>query len=280
MGYFLVVDKAVLKYSNDFDKVLNTLADMYGGRIAIDYYGLITRSEILSMEYMDTHEGCCFFISGLKLINFENKTEKDISINIYRSGYLMEYVDDEDEDGYIIIDWLKANKDRCWLDYSKRGLKKYCIMVEGDFQGSFDTLEEAYNFLKKDELYGNLRVAIPSNDEILLKDTDLKCMKDSEGYHYFYYNVISKNEEGGMEFDIAIIELDTVFNHFHKSNAYSLARYLDRDRSTYNLNILDYEEIFDKTYRMFVKMFDCKNCYEFIEKLSHVTNSSHIVDTR
>lgn len=236
MGYFLIVDKEIIKYSSDFDKVLRTLADMYGGRISIEYYGLITKDEILSMEYMDTHEGCSFFISGLKLIDFENKTKKDISINIYRSGYLMEYVDDEDDDGYVIIDWLKAHKNRYYLDYSESGIKRYCIMVDENFVNSFDTLEEAFDHLKKDEEYGNLAIAVPE-DKILLKDTDLSYLKDDEGYHTFLYDVLSVDDDTN-KYDIAIIEMDFVFNHFLKSNAIALAWYLDRDRSKYEINII------------------------------------------
>ena len=128
MGYFLVVDKKVLKYSNDFHKVLETLADMYGGRVSIEYYGLITKEEMLSMEYMDIHEGSYFFIAGLELIDWDTGARRDISIDIYHSMYLMEYVDDEDEDGYAIIEWLNANKDSYYLDYSKSDFKKYCVM--------------------------------------------------------------------------------------------------------------------------------------------------------
>ena len=265
MGYFLVVDKKVLKYSDDFHKVLETMADMYGGRVSIEYYGLITKSEMLSMEYMDTHEGCCFFISSLELIDWDTGARRDISINIYHSGYLMEYVDDEDEDGYAIIEWLKANKENYYLDYSESGLKKYCVMVEESFEGSFDSLEEAYDYLKGHEVYGNLRV-MNSNEGIRIKDTGLGCLRHDKGYHTIDFNVVADESVGGMEFDIAIIELDTVFNHFHWDNAKALAWYLDRDRSLYHLGIVDYHEALGKACEMLVKMSECKDCYEFQEK--------------
>lgn len=234
MGYFLIVDKEVIKYSSDFDIVLKTLADMYGGRTSIEYYGLITKDDILSMEYMDIHEGCSFFISCLKLIDFENKTKKDISINIYSSGYLMEYVDDEDEDGYVIIDWLKAHKNRYYLDYSESGIKRYCIMVDENFVDSYDTLEEAFDHLKKDKEYGNLAIAVPE-DKFHLKDTDLSYLKDDEGYHTFLCDISSL--DGTKKYDITIVEMDSVFDHFHRPNARALAWYLDRDRSKYEIII-------------------------------------------
>lgn len=265
MAYFLVVDKKVLTYSYDFDKVLSTLADMYGGRISIDYYGLISKEEILKMSYMDIHEGSYFFIAGLELTDFEANTRKAINISILSSGYLMEYVDDEDEDGYAIIEWLKANKDKYSLDYSKSGIKKYCVMIEDTFKGSFDSLEEAYDYLIKDNLYGNLRV-MNSNEGVLIKDTDLSFLCKEDGCYTFNFNVFAEKLEGGMEFDIAIIELDSVFDNFHKSNARALAWYLDRDRSSYTLNIIDYEECFNKACEMLVKMSDCKDCYEFQQK--------------
>ena len=265
MGYFLVVNKKVLKYSNNFDKVLETMADMYGGRVSIDYYGLITKEEMLSMEYMDIHEGSYFFIAGLELIDWDTGARKDISINIYHSGYLMEYVDDEDEDGYAIIEWLKANKESYYLEYSESGLKKYCVMVEKSFEGSFDSLEEAYDYLKGHEVYGNLRV-MNSNGGIRVRDTGLGCLRHDIGYHTIDFNVVADESVGGMEFDIAIIELDTVFNHFHEDNAKALAWHLDRDRSQYHLGIVDYQEALNKACEMLVRMSECKDCYEFLEE--------------
>lgn len=261
MGYFLVVDKAVLKYSNDFDKVLNTLADMYGGRISIDYYGLMTKSEILSMEYMDIHEGCYFFISSLELNDFENKTKRNISINIYDSRYLMEYVDDEDEDGYAIIEWLKANRDSYHLDYSKSDFKKYCVMINENYICSYDSAEDVCRFLMDDKTYSILKVF----DETNLKDylahnlLDVKQNLSNDGY-------FEVTAEGCAQYTISIIELDTVFNHFHKSNANALAWYLDRDRSQYKVDIVDYQDSLTKACEMLVKMANCKDCYEFVEE--------------
>ncbi|WP_129736716.1 hypothetical protein [Massilimicrobiota timonensis] len=261
MGYFLVVDKTVLKYSNDFDKVLNTLAEIYGGRLSIEYYGLITKSEILSMEYMDVHEGCYFFISSLELIDHENGTKKDIHIAIYHSGYLMEYVDSEEEDGYVIIDWLKANKERWWLDYSHSGIKKYCVMINENYICSYDLVEDACKFLMDDKTYSILKVF----DETNLKDylahnlLDVKQNLSNDGY----FEVIAK---GCAQYNISIIELNTVFNHFHKANAKALAWYLDRDRSQYRVDIVDYQDSLTKACEMLVKMASCKDCYEFVEE--------------
>lgn len=261
MGYFLVVDKKVMKYSNDFNKVLETMADMYGGRVSIEYYGLITKEEMLSMEYMDVHEGCYFFISSLELIDFENKTKRDINISIYHSGYLMEYVDDEDEDGYAIIEWLKANRDSYHLDYSKSDFKKYCVMINENYICSYDLVEDVCRFLMDDKTYSILKVL----DETNLKDylahnlLGVKQNLSNDGY----FEVIAK---GCAQYNISIIELDTVFNHFHKANAKALAWYLDRDRSQYRVDIVDYQDSLTKACEMLVKMANCKDCYEFLEE--------------
>lgn len=261
MGYFLVVDKKVLKYSNDFDKVLETMADMYGGRVSIEYYGLITKEEMLSMEYMDIHEGSYFFIAGLELIDWDTGARRDISIDIYHSMYLMEYVDDEDEDGYAIIEWLNANKDSYYLDYSKSDFKKYCVMINENYICSYDSVEDACKFLMDDKTYSILKVF----DETNLKDylahnlLDVKQNLSNDGY----FEVIAK---GCVQYNISIIELNTVFNHFHKANAKALAWCLDRDRSKYNIHIVDYQDSLTKACEMLFKMADCKDCYEFLEE--------------
>ena len=74
-------------------------------------------------------------------------------------------------------------------------------------------------------------------DETNLKDylahnlLDVKQNLSNDGY----FEVIAK---GCAQYNISIIELNTVFNHFHKANAKALAWYLDRDRSQYRVDIV------------------------------------------
>lgn len=232
--YFLVVNNAVLFYDKDHEKVTQRLADLYGDALCIDYYGFIGRESILKHEYMDSHEGADFFISNVWIERDGEK--KDMQINIIDIQYVLEYFDVDY--GLALIEWLKANPEKYQIDYSKGDLKKYCLMAEDSFYGSFDSLEEAYEYLKKDELYGNLHVALPEKDDTILKDTGLDCLDSINGYHSFQYNVYANEENGGMEFDIAIIEIDSVFRNYHKSNAQALGHYLNRDKSQYSIEVI------------------------------------------
>lgn len=256
--YFLVVDNKVMYYSRDYDSVFERIADVYGDRLCIDYYGCMGRESILKHEYMEHHEGCDFFIADTHLLDWGTYEETPIYIQVINIHYLMEYADTDS--GLAIIEWLKFNKDKYTLDYSKSDFKKYCVMVEDSFEGSFDSLEEAYDYLKNHDIYGNLEVAELG---IKLCETGLGCLLHDNGYSIIGSNVINKE---GMDFDIAIIELDKVFNHFHKSNAESLAYVLDRDRSRYTLSIIDDNERLLKACEMLARMSECKDCYEFMEK--------------
>lgn len=259
--YFLVVDNKVMYYSRDYDSVFERIADVYGDRLCIDYYGYMGREGILKHEYMEHHEGCDFFIADTHLLDWGTYEETPIYIQVINIHYLMEYADTDS--GLAIIEWLKFNKDKYTLDYSKSGFKKYCVMVEDSFESSFDSLEEAYDYLKNHDIYGNLKVMDPAYKDIKLCETGLDYLIHDSGYSTISFNAVN-NE--GMDFDIAIIELGKVFNHFHKSNAKRLAYMLDGDRSRYTLSIIDDNERLLKACEMLARMSECKDCYEFTEK--------------
>ena len=41
---------------------------------------------------------------------------------------------------------------------------------------------------------------------------------------------------------------------------------MDRDRSQYRVDIVDYQDSLTKACEMLVKMANCKDCYEFLEE--------------
>ena len=123
--YFLLVNDKVMAYSKGYEELLEKVADVYGDRLCIEYYGFMGRESILSMEYMDTHEGLTVFVTNTHLYNWDTKEETDIDICIMNINYLMEYI--RDSCGLAVLEWLQFNKDKYRLDYFLSPYEKYCV---------------------------------------------------------------------------------------------------------------------------------------------------------
>lgn len=86
-NYFLIINGKVKKYSSDFKEMLEELSKY---ELEIDYYGEISKEDILKQTYMDTHEGGTTFISNV----FDSKTKNEKDIIILDENYIGDYHND------------------------------------------------------------------------------------------------------------------------------------------------------------------------------------------
>ena len=88
--YILIIDGHFIHENEDKRKLWEYVANNYS--LSIDYYGRMTKEEIIKREYTDNHEGNECFIADV--INL--KTNQSICIEVIDVNYIDNYLDEKD----------------------------------------------------------------------------------------------------------------------------------------------------------------------------------------
>lgn len=108
--YFLIIDGEVFGSSRNPQDLWDKAADLCGGAVSIEYYGLLTNEEIRSREYTDLHEGYEGFIADVK----SRETGELVDICVLDTAYIEEYMDNSNIAAAVhkLLSDLKEDKEK------------------------------------------------------------------------------------------------------------------------------------------------------------------------
>lgn len=106
--YFLIINNEIKKISDSYEECLKELSKY---KLGLEHYCSLTRDEIISGKYMDSHEGVYSFFSNV----IDDITKEKLNIVIMDVNYIFDYILDNDNSinclaAMSIVNYLSTDK--------------------------------------------------------------------------------------------------------------------------------------------------------------------------